>query len=89
MSEIYFKTRIFDAVCYGECSGATVSRAVSIHPDGSRSIVDANECNAEDFVKSDPPMSVILQYTLSDIETDMLVGEDEFEAQWDIDKTAE
>ena len=87
--EICFKTKIFDAVCYGECDGGTVARAVTIHADGSRSIVDANECNAEDFVKSDPPMSVILQYTLSDIEADMLVSKEEFEAQWDIDKAAE
>ena len=89
VSEIYFKTRIFDVVCYGECSIGSIARAVSIHPDGSRSIVDATECNPEDFVKSDPPMSVMLQYTLSDIEADMLVGKDEFEAQWDIDKAAE
>lgn len=89
VSEIYFKTRIFDAVCYGECSGGCIARAVTIHPNGSRSIVDACECNSEDFVKSDPSMSVMLQYTLSDIEADMLVGKEEFEAQWDIDKAAE
>ena len=89
VSEIYFKTKIFDAVCYGECSGSCIARAVTIHPNGSRSIVDANDCNPEDFVKSDPPMSVMLQYTLSDIETDMLVSKDEFEAQWGIDKAGE
>ena len=37
----------------------------------------------EDFTKSNPPMSIILQYDLYSIETNMLVSKKEFDAHWE------
>ena len=41
------------------------------------------ECVPEDFTKSNPPMSIILQYDLYSIETNMLISKEEFDVHWE------
>ena len=80
--EFYFKIKVFDTICYGKYDGVRVSKAITISSDGNYSIANGEECWPEDFVKSNPPMSIILQYDLYSIEADMLVSKEEFDAHW-------
>lgn len=84
-SKFYFKIKVFDAVCYGEFDGVCVSKAITISKDGNYCVANGEEegCVPEDFIKLNPPMSIILQYDLYSIESNMLVSKEEFEAHWD------
>lgn len=83
--KFYFKIKVFDTVCYGEFDCVRVSRAITISADGNYCVanVDVDGCFPEDFIKHNPPMSIILQYDLYSIETDMLVSKKEFDAHWE------
>lgn len=81
--EFYFKIKVFDTICYGQYDGVRVSKAITISSDGIYSIANGEECWPEDFVKSNPPMSIILQYDLYSIETKMLVSKEEFDTHWE------
>lgn len=83
--KFYFKIKVFDTVCYGEYDGVRVSKAITISSDGNFCVVNGEEdgCLPEDFIKLNPPMSIILQYDLYSIETNMLVSKEEFEAHWE------
>ena len=83
--KFYFKIKVFDTVCYGEFDGVRVSRAITISKDGNYCVANGEEdgCLPEDFIKLDPPMSIILQYDLYSIETNMLVSKEEFDAHWE------
>ena len=82
--KFYFKIKVFDTICYGEFDGVRVSKAITISADGNYCVanVDVDGCFPEDFIKLNPPMSIILQYDLYSIETDMLVSKKEFDAHW-------
>ena len=84
-SKFYFKIKVFDTICYGEFDGVCVSKAVTISKDGNYCVANGEEegCVPEDFIKLNPPMSIILQYDLYSIETNMLVSKEEFEAHWE------
>ena len=73
--EVYFKIKVFNTICYGEYDGVRVLKAVTISSDGNYTFVNVeeDECVPEDFTKSNPPMSIILQYDLYSIETNMLL----------------
>ena len=83
--EVYFKIKVFNTICYGEYDGVRVLKAVTISSDGNYTFVNVeeDECVPEDFTKSNPPMSIILQYDLYSIETNMLVSKEEFDAHWE------
>ena len=83
--KFYFKIKVFDTICYGEFDGVRVSKAITISADGNYCVanVDVDSCFPEDFIKLNPPMSIILQYDLYSIETDMLVSKKEFDAHWE------
>ena len=83
--KFYFKIKVFDTVCYGEFDCVRVSRAITISADGNYCVanVDVDGCFPEDFIKHNPPMSIILQYDLHSIETNMLVSKEEFDAHWE------
>lgn len=83
--KFYFKIKVFDTICYGEFDGVRVSKAITISADGNYCVanVDVDGCFPEDFIKHKPPMSIILQYDLYSIETDMLVSKEEFDAHWE------
>ena len=83
--KFYFKIKVFDTVCYGEFDCVRVSRAITISADGSYCVanVEIDGCFPEDFIKHNPPMSIILQYDLYSIETNMLVSKEEFDAYWE------
>ena len=83
--KFYFKIKVFDTVCYGEFDCVRVSRAITISADGNYCVanVDVDGCFPEDFIKHNPPMSIILQYDLYSIETNMLVSKEEFDAYWE------
>ena len=83
--EVYFKIKVFNTLCYGEYDGVRVLKAVTISSDGNYTFVNVeeDECVPEDFTKSNPPMSIILQYDLYSIETNMLVSKEEFDAHWE------
>lgn len=84
-SKFYFKIKVFDAVCYGEFDGVCVSKAITISKDGNYCVADVEEdgCIPENFIKLNPPMSILLQYDLYSIESNMLVSKEEFEAHWE------
>ena len=83
--KFYFKIKVFDTICYGEFDGVRVSKAITISADGNYCVanVDVDSCFPEDFIKLNPPMSIILQYELHSIETNMLVSKEEFVAHWE------
>lgn len=83
--EVYFKIKVFNTICYGEYDGVRVLKAVTISSDGNYTFVNVeeDECVPEDFTKSNPPMSIILQYDLYSIETNMLISKEEFDAHWE------
>lgn len=83
--KFYFKIKVFDTICYGEFDGVRVSKAITISADGNYCVanVDVDSCFPEDFIKHKPPMSIILQYDLYSIETNMLVSKEEFVAHWE------
>ena len=83
--KFYFKIKVFDTVCYGEFDCVRVSKAITISADGNYCVanVDVDSCFPEDFIKLNPPMSIILQYDLYSIETNMLVSKEEFDAYWE------
>ena len=83
--KFYFKIKVFDTVCYGEFDCVRVSRAITISSDGNYCVanVEVDGCFPEDFIKLNPPMSIILQYDLHSIETNMLVSKEEFDAHWE------
>lgn len=83
--KFYFKIKVFDTICYGEFDGVRVSKAITISADGNYCVanVDVDSCFPEDFIKHNPPMSIILQYDLYSIETNMLVSKEEFVAHWE------
>ena len=83
--KFYFKIKVFDMVCYGEFDCVRVSRAITISADGNYCVanVEIDGCFPEDFIKHNPPMSIILQYDLYSIETNMLVSKEEFDAYWE------
>ena len=83
--KFYFKIKVFDTICYGEFDGVRVSKAITISADGNYCVanVDVDSCFPEDFIKLNPPMSIILQYDLYSIETNMLVSKEEFDAHWE------
>lgn len=83
--KFYFKIKVFDTVCYGEFDCVRVSKAITISADGNYCVanVDVDSCFPEDFIKHNPPMSIILQYDLYSIETNMLVSKEEFDAYWE------
>ena len=83
--KFYFKIKVFDTVCYGEFDCVRVSRAITISADGNYCVanVEIDGCFPEDFIKHNPPMSIILQYDLYSIETNMLVSKEEFDAHWE------
>ena len=80
--KFYFKIKVFDTICYGEFDGVRVSKAITISADGNYCVanVGVDSCFPEDFIKHNPPMSIILQYDLYSIETNMLVSKEEFDA---------
>lgn len=84
-SKFYFKIKVFDAVCYGEFDGVCVSKAITISKDGNYCVANVEEdgCVPENFIKLNPPMSILLQYDLYSIESNMLVSKEEFEAHWE------
>ncbi len=83
-SNIYFKTNIFNAICYGEYNGERVARAITVSSDGDTKTANGNQDDLpEDFLRSNPQMSVILQYDLYAIETNMLISKEEFDLQWE------
>ena len=69
--EVYFKIKVFNTICYGEYDGVRVLKAITISSDGNYTFVNVeeDECVPEDFTKSNPTMSIILQYDLYSIET--------------------
>ena len=83
--KFYFKIKVFDTICYGEFDGVRVSKAITISADGNYCVanVDVDSCFPQDFIKLNPPMSIILQYDLHSIETNMLVSKEEFDAHWE------
>lgn len=83
--KFYFKIKVFDTICYGEFDGVRVSKAITISADGNYCVanVDVDSFFPEDFIKHNPPMSIILQYDLYSIETNMLVSKEEFDAHWE------
>ncbi|WP_418796719.1 hypothetical protein [Phocaeicola plebeius] len=83
--KFYFKIKVFDTICYGEFDGVRVSKAITISADGNYCVanVEIDGCFPEDFIKHNPPMSIILQYDLYSIETNMLVSKEEFDAYWE------
>ena len=83
--KFYFKIKVFDTICYGEFDGVRVSKAITISADGNYCVanVEIDGCFPEDFIKLNPPMSIILQYDLYSIETNMLVSKEEFDAHWE------
>lgn len=83
--EVYFKIKVFNTICYGEYDGVRVLKAVTISSDGNYTFVNVeeDECVPEDFTKSNPPMSIILQYDLYLIETNMLISKEEFDVHWE------
>lgn len=83
--KFYFKIKVFDTICYGEFDGVRVSKAITISVDGNYCVanVEIDGCFPEDFIKLNPPMSIILQYDLNSIETNMLVSKEEFDAHWE------
>ena len=83
--KFYFKIKVFDTICYGEFDGVRVSKAITISADGNYCVanVDVDSCFPEDFIKLNPPMSIILQYELHSIETNMLASKEEFDAHWE------
>lgn len=81
--KVLFLSKVFNVICYGKYDGVRVSKAITIFSDGNYSIANGEECWSEDFVKSNSPMSIILQYNLYSIETKMLVSKEEFEAHWE------
>lgn len=82
LCEVFFKIKVFDTICYGKYDGVKISKAITISSDGNYSIANSEECWPEDFVKYNPPMSIILLYDLHSIETKMLVSKEEFDAHW-------
>ena len=82
---VYFKIKVFDTICYGEYNGVRVSKAITISADGNYCVanIDKDGCFPEDFIKLNPPMSIILQYDLYSIETNMLVSKEEFDVHWE------
>ena len=83
--KFYFKIKVFDTVCYGEFDCVRVSRAITISANGNYCVanVEVDGCFPEDFIKLNPPMSIILQYDMYSIETKMLVSKEEFDAHWE------
>ena len=83
--KFYFKIKVFDTICYGEFDGVRVSKAITISVDGNYCVanVEIDGCFPEDFIKLNPPMSIILQYDLYSIETNMLISKEEFDAHWE------
>ena len=83
--KFYFKIKVFDTICYGEFDGVRVSKAITISVDGNYCVANVyvDSCFPEDFIKHNPPMSIILQYDLYSIETNMLVSKEEFDAHWE------
>lgn len=83
--KFYFKIKVFDTICYGEFDGVRVSKAITISVDGNYCVANVyiDSCFPEDFIKLNPPMSIILQYDLHSIETNMLVSKEEFDAHWE------
>ena len=83
--KFYFKIKVFDTICYGEFDGVRVSKAITISADGNYCVANVyvDGCFPEDFIKHNPPMSIILQYDLYSIETNMLVSKEEFDAYWE------
>ena len=83
--KFYFKIKVFDTICYGEFDGVRVSKAITISADGNYCVANVyvDSCFPEDFIKLNPPMSIILQYDLYSIETNMLVSKEEFDAHWE------
>ena len=83
--KFYFKIKVFDTVCYGEFDCVRVSRAITISANGNYCVanVEVDGCFPEDFIKLNPPMSIILQYDMYSIETKMLVSKEEFDAYWE------
>ena len=83
--KFYFKIKVFDTICYGEFDGVRVSKAITISADGNYCVANVyvDGCFPEDFIKHNPPMSIILQYDLHSIETNMLVSKEEFDAHWE------
>lgn len=83
--KFYFKIKVFDTICYGEFDGVRVSKAITISADGNYCVANVyvDSCFPEDFIKHNPPMSIILQYDLYSIETNMLVSKEEFDAHWE------
>ena len=81
---VYFKIKVFDTICYGEYNGVRVSKAITISSDGNYCLANGEEeeCYPEDFAKSNPSMSIILQYDLNMIESKMLVSKEEFDVHW-------
>ena len=64
--------------------GVRVSKAITISADGNYCVANVyvDSCFPEDFIKLNPPMSIILQYDLYSIETNMLVSKEEFDTHW-------
>lgn len=83
--KFYFKIKVFDTVCYGEFDCVKVLRAITISANGNYCVanVEVDGCFPEDFIKLNPPMSIILQYDMYSIETKMLVSKEEFDAHWE------
>ena len=83
--KFHFKIKVFDTICYGEFDGVRVSKAITISADGNYCVANVyvDSCFPEDFIKHNPPMSIILQYDLYSIETNMLVSKEEFDAHWE------
>ena len=83
--KFYFKIKVFDTICYGEFDCVRVSRAITISANGNYCVanVEVDGCFPEDFIKLNPPMSIILQYDMYSIETNMLVSKEEFDAHWE------
>ena len=83
--KFYFKIKVFDTVCYGEFDCVRVSRVITISANGNYCVanVEVDGCFPEDFIKLNPPMSIILQYDMYSIETKMLVSKEEFDAHWE------
>lgn len=83
--KFYFKIKVFDTICYGEFDGVRVSKAITISAEGNYCVANVyvDSCFPEDFIKHNPPMSIILQYDLYSIETNMLVSKEEFDAHWE------
>ena len=83
--KFYFKIKVFGTVCYGEFDGVRVLRAITISAVGNYCVANSEKDGffPEDFIKLNPPMSIILQYDLYSIEANMLVSKEEFDAHWE------